>query len=107
MLCKLLSTIDNKFDDFTQYSTDFAISSSAFSTGEKSKPDDLHARQTFVETYLSYPTKADQFASFKRFGDQVMNLGDAHDRGVLTGEKNVRSLEQKLAKVLKEFFYQY
>ena len=56
-------------------------------------------RQAFVETYLSYPTKADQFASFKRFGDQVMHLADAHDRGVLTGEKNVRNLEHKLAKV--------
>ena len=56
-------------------------------------------RQAFVETYLSYPTKADQFASFKRFGDRVMHLGDAHDRGVLTGEKNVRNLEHKLAKV--------
>ena len=56
-------------------------------------------RQAFVETYLSYPTKADQFASFKRFGDQVMHLADAHDRGVLTGEKNVRNLERKLAKV--------
>lgn len=64
---------------------------------EKSKPEDLH--HAFVETYLSYPTKADQFASFKRFGDQVMHLGDAHDRGVLTGEKNVRNLEHKLAKV--------
>ena len=29
-----------------------------------------------------------------------MNLGDAHDRGVLTGEKNVRNLEQKLTKVM-------
>lgn len=28
-----------------------------------------------------------------------MHLGDAHDRGVLTGEKNVRNLEHKLAKV--------
>ena len=64
---------------------------------EKLKPEDV--RQAFVETYLSYPTKADQFASFKRFGDQVMHLGDAHDRGVLTGEKNVRNLEHKLAKV--------
>ena len=56
-------------------------------------------RQAFVETYLSYPTKADQFASFKRFGDRVMHLRDALDRGVLTGEKNVRNLEHKLAKV--------
>lgn len=48
---------------------------------------------------MSYPTKADQFTSFKRFGDRVMHLGDAHDRGVLTGEKNVRNLEHKLAKV--------
>ena len=71
----------------------------AVSSREKSKPEDF--RHTFVETYLSYPTKADQFASFKRFGDQVMNLGDAHDRGVLTGERNVRNLEQQLAKVFK------
>lgn len=56
--------------------------------------------KAFVETYLSYPTKADQFASFKRFGDRVMHLGDAHDRGVLTGEKNVQNLEHKLAKVV-------
>ena len=28
-----------------------------------------------------------------------MHLRDAHDRGVLTGEKNVRNLEHKLAKV--------
>ena len=72
---------------------------SAVTSRDKSKPEDLHARQTFIETYLSYPTKADQFASFKKFGDQVMNLGDANDRGVLTGEKNVRNMEQKLAKV--------
>lgn len=65
---------------------------------EKSRPEDL--RQAFVETYLGYPTKADQFTSFKRFGDRVMHLGDAHDRGVLTGEKNVRNLEHKLAKQL-------
>ena len=31
-----------------------------------------------------------------------MHLGDAHDRGVLTGEKNVRNLEQKLAKVFEK-----
>lgn len=52
-----------------------------------------------MKTYLSYPTKADQFESFKKFGDQVMNLGDAHDRGVLTGERSVRNLEHRLAKV--------
>ncbi|XP_058952483.2 uncharacterized protein C6orf118-like [Pocillopora verrucosa] len=68
------------------------------SSGEKSKPDDQH--HTFVKTYLSYPTKADQFESFKKFGDQVMNLGDAHDRGVLTGERSVRNLEHRLAKQL-------
>ena len=28
-----------------------------------------------------------------------MNLGDAHDRGVLTGERSVRNLEHRLAKV--------
>ena len=28
-----------------------------------------------------------------------MHLKDAHDGGVLTGEKNVRNLEHKLAKV--------
>ena len=72
---------------------------------ERSKPEDM--RQAFVETYLSYPTKADQFTSFKRFGDQVMHLGDAHDRGVLTGEKNVRNLEHKLAKVTTVFLNQY
>ena len=52
-----------------------------------------------MKTYLSYPTKADQFESFKKFGDQVMNLGDAHDRGVLTGERSVRNLEHRLTKV--------
>ncbi|XP_068698111.1 uncharacterized protein C6orf118-like isoform X1 [Montipora foliosa] len=70
------------------------------SCAEKSKTKDLHTQHAFIETYLSYPTKTEQFASFKKFGDQVMNLGDAHDRGVLTGEKNVRSLEQRLAKQL-------
>ena len=63
----------------------------------KNKEEDLtHA---FVETYLSFPTKAEQFASFKSFGDQVMNIGDAHDRTVLTGERSVRNLERKLVKV--------
>lgn len=33
-----------------------------------------------------------------------MNLGDAHDQGVLTGEKNVRNLEQRLAKVFTKIF---
>ena len=75
------------------------ISQTAASTREKSRPDDLH--QAFIETYLSYPTKADQFASFKKFGDEVMHLGDAHDRGVLTGERNVRNLEHRLVKVIR------
>ena len=56
-------------------------------------------RHTFIDTYLSHPTKADQFTSFKEFGNQVMNLDDAHDRGVLTGERKVRTLERKLNKV--------
>ena len=71
----------------------------AFTSREKSKVDDFLPRQAFVETYLSYPTKTEQFTSFRKFGDEVMNLGDAHDKGVLTGEKNARNLEHKLAKV--------
>ena len=61
--------------------------------------EDFLPRQAFVETYLSYPTKTEQFTSFRKFGDEVINLGDAHDKGVLTGEKNARNLEHKLAKV--------
>lgn len=60
----------------------------------------MHTHKTFIKTYLGYPTKTEQFVSFKKFGDEVMNLEHAHDRGILTGEKNVRNLEQKLSKVV-------
>ncbi|XP_073229884.1 uncharacterized protein C6orf118-like [Porites lutea] len=72
----------------------------ALTSREKSKVEDFLPRQAFVVTYLSYPTKTEQFTSFRKFGDEVMNLGDAHDKGVLTGEKNARNLEHKLAKQL-------
>ncbi|XP_015760014.1 PREDICTED: uncharacterized protein C6orf118-like [Acropora digitifera] len=70
------------------------------SSREKSKPKEMHTHKTFIKTYLGYPTKTEQFVSFKKFGDEVMNLEHAHDRGILTGEKNVRNLEQKLSKQL-------
>ena len=65
----------------------------------------MHTHKTFIKTYLGYPTKTEQFVSFKKFGDEVMNLEHAHDRGILTGEKNVRNLEQKLSKVVHVYLY--
>ncbi|XP_032238155.2 uncharacterized protein C6orf118 [Nematostella vectensis] len=57
-------------------------------------------QSTFVESYLAQSTKADQFASFKDFEENVINLGHANDRGVLTGEKMARTLGRKLNKKL-------
>lgn len=67
----------------------------------------MHTHKTFIKTYLGYPTKTEQFVSFKKFGDEVMNLEHAHDRGILTGEKNVRNLEQKLSKVVHVYLISF
>ena len=59
-------------------------------------------KKTFIQSYLNHTTKTDQFASFKDFEDKVIHLSDANDRGVLTGEKTVKMLQNKLSKVFTE-----
>ncbi|KAK3748801.1 hypothetical protein QZH41_016022, partial [Actinostola sp. cb2023] len=66
--------------------------------GAEGKKDQY--KKTFIQSYLNQTTKADQFASFKDFEDKVICLSDANDRGVLTGEKTVKMLQNKLAKKL-------
>jgi hypothetical protein len=44
-------------------------------------------------------TKSDQYEAMKKFENHIMNLPDASDKGLFTGDRIVRKLRRRLKKV--------
>ncbi|KAI8508363.1 PREDICTED: uncharacterized protein C6orf118-like [Branchiostoma belcheri] len=57
---------------------------------------------TFMQSYLAGITKKEQFSRLKEFESDVMRMGDANERKVLTGQKAVDHHEAKLNAFLDE-----
>ncbi len=56
-------------------------------------------KRDFIKSHLGHVTKTDQYEAMKKFESNVMNLPDASDKGLLTGDRIVRKLRRRLKKV--------
>lgn len=70
-------------------------------TNTKKGHSDVSSKRHFVKSYLGAVTKADQYEAMKNFEQTVMNLPDASDKGLLTGDRIVRKLNKCLSKKLR------
>lgn len=75
------------------------VSGIGFSTTTKKGPSGVSSKRHFVKSYLGEVTKEDQYEAMKNFEQKVMNLPDASDRGLLTGDRIVQKLNKRLSKV--------
>ena len=65
------------------------------------RSDPCFKKRDFVKTHLGHVTKSDQYEAMKDFEQNVMNLADASDKGLLTGDRIVKKLRKRLNKVSK------
>ena len=56
-------------------------------------------KRDFIKSHLGHVTKTDQYEAMKKFESNVMNLPDASDKGLLTGDRIIRKLRRRLKKV--------
>ena len=56
-------------------------------------------KRDFIKSHLAHVTKSDQYEAMKNFENKVMNLPDASDKGLLTGDRIVRKLRKQLKRV--------
>jgi ribosomal protein S20 len=71
-------------------------------SSRKNKEQKRHAcsrKRDFIKSHLGHVTKSDQYEAMKNFESNVMNLPDASDKGLLTGDRVVRKLRRRLKKV--------
>lgn len=91
-----------KLPDIMFYASDNAGSQKVSS--RKNKEQKTHAcsrKRDFIKSHLGHVTKSDQYEAMKNFESNVMNLPDASDKGLLTGDRVVRKLRRRLKKKLR------
>ncbi|XP_065057496.1 golgin subfamily A member 6-like protein 24 isoform X1 [Rhopilema esculentum] len=57
-------------------------------------------KHEFIKTHHSLPTKSGQFKKMKEFQDKIIRKSDVQERRIVSGEKEISAIEQKLRKRL-------
>lgn len=71
----------------------------ASSKGKDLKTVTSGRKRDFIKSHLGYVTKSDQYTAMKSFETNIMNLPDASEKGLFTGDRIVRKLRHRLKKV--------